>query len=40
MMKNYIKPEIEVMNFQAESVMLTTFDLTASSVYGGFDERT
>ena len=40
MMKNYVKPEIEVLNFQAESIMLETFDLTASSVEGGFGERT
>ena len=39
-MKNYVKPEIEVLNFQAESIMLETFDLGASSVEGGFAERT
>ena len=38
-MKNYIKPEIEVLNFQTESVMLETFDLGASKVDGGFTER-
>ncbi len=38
-MKNYVKPEIEVLNFQAESIMLETFDLTGSSVQGGFGER-
>lgn len=38
-MKNYVKPEIEVVNFQAESIMLQTFDLTGSSVEGGFTER-
>ena len=40
-MKNYIKPEIEVLNFQAESIMLDTFDLTGSNftVNGGYDER-
>ncbi len=37
-MKNYIKPEIEVLNFQTESVMLTV-DLTPSNVDGGFTER-
>ena len=39
-MKNYVRPEIEVLNFQAESIMLETFDLTASNVEGGFVERT
>ena len=39
-MKNYIKPEIEMLSFQAESIMLESFDLTASSVEGGFTERT
>ena len=39
-MKNYIKPEIEVLNFQTESVMLTEITLGASSVEGGFTERT
>ena len=38
-MKNYIKPEIEVLNFQTESVMLE-LTLGASSVEGGFTERT
>ncbi len=38
-MKNYTKPEIEVLNFQTESIMLSTFDLTGSSVEGGFTER-
>ena len=38
-MKNYVKPEIEVLNFQAEAVMVT-LDLTPSSVEGGFAERT
>ena len=39
-MKNYVKPEIEVLSFQAESIMLDSFDLTPSSVEGGFAERT
>ena len=38
-MKNYIKPEIEVLNFQTENVMLTTFDLGESQVTGGFADR-
>ena len=38
-MKNYIKPEIEVLNFQTESVMLETFDLSPSNVQGGFADR-
>ena len=38
-MKNYVKPEIEVLNFQAENIMLTTFDLGESNISGGFDER-
>ena len=39
-MKNYVKPEIEVLNFQAdESIMLGSLDLTPSSVEGGFAER-
>ena len=39
-MKNYIKPEIEVLNFQTESVMLTEITLGTSNVEGGFTERT
>lgn len=39
-MKNYVKPEIEVLNFQAENVMLVEPSLTGSSVNGGFGERT
>lgn len=38
-MKNYIKPEIEVLSFQAESIMLSVFDLTPSNVEGGFTDR-
>ena len=38
-MKNYVKPEIEVLNFQAESIMDISLDLNASNVTGGFDER-
>ena len=37
-MKNYVKPEIEVLSFQAESVMLN-LGLTTSNVEGGFTER-
>ena len=38
-MKNYVKPEIEVLNFQTESVMLTSLELNSSNVSGGYDER-
>ena len=38
-MKNYVKPEIEVLNFQTENVMLTTLELTPSNVQGGFTDR-
>ena len=38
-MKNYVKPEIEVLNFQAENVMLVEPSLNGSSVTGGFGER-
>ena len=38
-MKNYVRPEIEVLSLQTESVMLDTFDLGASNVSGGFGER-
>ena len=38
-MKNYIKPELEVLNFQAESIMVGAIDLNASNVTGGFMER-
>lgn len=39
-MKNYVKPEIEVLHFQAETIMLGGLDLTPSNVEGGFTERT
>lgn len=40
-MKNYVKPEIEVLNFQAENIMLNESVLGGSSfdVTGGFGER-
>ena len=39
-MKQYISPEVEMQTFcAAEDVMLENFDLTASSVEGGFSER-
>ena len=38
-MKNYIKPEIEVLTFQTEDVMQLTLDLGASNVTGGFEDR-
>ena len=39
-MKNYVKPEIETLNFETESIMLETLELGASDVNGGFVERT
>ena len=40
MKKNYTKPEAEQICFQLkENLLLDTFDLTASSVEGGFTER-
>lgn len=39
-MKNYVKPEAEVLRFVVEqSIMLEIFELTGSSVEGGFTER-
>ena len=37
---NYTKPEMEMLTFATEAILLDTFDLTASSVEGGFSERT